>query len=123
MVFIRVFLALSLSGAVAAKLLRPSDAGLLPSWVLWTLTISEMIVAILLLSRKWRIGAWAAAGLGTLFLCGLAALTLAGKDVQSCGCLGDAIIPNGAHVGVAVAIVVLGTVLGNAPARNAGCLS
>jgi Methylamine utilisation protein MauE len=71
----------------------------------------ELLVATLLLSKAWRIGAWSTACLGTAFLFAVPGMLIFGIQPSSCGCFGKWQLSTGAHILFAIGLFGLAAAL------------
>ena len=74
----------------------------------WVATVMEVLLAVFLVSRYWRPGAWGTVVLGLGGLLGLVYMRRVGIAVESCGCFGAVEFSATWHVLICVALVGAG---------------
>lgn len=110
MKLVRYGLALALTAVALLKLQalvgRSEESVVLPGWASGAVAGGELIVAVLLLKRRWQMGAWCALALGWAFLSGVVYLKLKGIDTAGCGCFGKLQVTRWQHAGIAAGIAL-----------------
>lgn len=122
MKLVRYALALVLTVVALLKLhavaARSAEDVMLPVRASAAVAVGELVVAALLVKRRWRLGAWCALVLGWAFLVGVVYMKLNGIDAASCGCFGKLQLARWQHAGIAAGMAMSAAGILTAPDRQ-----
>lgn len=90
----------------------PGDVLVIPIWVIATTGGVEFVMAIILLTKWWRRGAWITASLGAIFVAAAAIVISTKQRNANCGCFGAWKLADEIHFLLAFAVMCLALWLG-----------